>query len=54
MSGDALSFDVRFAQFLPAKKELVVLTADQKVHLIDTGDQQGHVPAVVTAAVDAH
>jgi hypothetical protein len=29
------STHVRFAQFLPARKQLVVLTADQKIHIID-------------------
>lgn len=31
---------VRFAQFLPARKQLYVLTADQKVHIISLDEPQ--------------
>ena len=36
---------VRFAHFLPARKELLVLTADQKVHAISMDDLRADIPA---------
>src|SRR5579872_6952625 len=41
---------VRFAQFLPARKQLLVLTADQKLHTISIDDlHAGSVPATTGA-----